>query len=47
MDFTYHLSNIYVEAYAGKFNKTLTLKGDENEYMLEQVKIYEDKLFSD
>jgi len=31
MDFIYHLSNVYVEVYVGKLNKSLTLQGDENE----------------
>ena len=31
MDFTYYLEGCYVEVYVGKLNKTLTVKGDENE----------------
>jgi len=31
MDFTYHLSGVYVEVYVGKLNKILIVKGDENE----------------
>jgi 8-oxo-dGTP diphosphatase len=31
MDFTYHLSDVYVEVYVGKLNKSLTVQGDENE----------------
>ena len=31
MDFTYHLSSIYVEVYVGKLNREITVKGDENE----------------
>jgi len=31
MDFTYHLSSVYVEVYVGKLNREVTVKGDENE----------------
>ena len=31
MDFTYHLSDCYVEVYVGKLNQILAVKGDENE----------------
>ena len=31
MDFTYHLHGIYFEVYAGKLNRELSVKGDENE----------------
>ncbi len=31
MDFTYYLEGCYVEVYAGKLNKTLTVSGDEND----------------
>ena len=31
MDFTYHLSDCYVEVYVGKLNRELIVSGDENE----------------
>ena len=31
MDFTYHLSGVYVEVYVGKLNREVIVKGDENE----------------
>ena len=31
MDFTYHLSNCYLEVYVGKLNKAVNVSGDEND----------------
>lgn len=31
MDFTYHLSDCYMEVYVGKLNKEVAVTGDENE----------------
>ena len=31
MDFTYHLSDCYVEVYVGKLKRPVTVSGDENE----------------
>lgn len=38
MDFTYHISNCYVEVYAGKLNKDFTVYGDENELLWSDLK---------
>jgi len=31
IDYTYHISGVYVEVYVGKLNKIMAVQGDENE----------------
>lgn len=37
MDFTYHLSNCYLEVYAGRLNKAVHVSGEENELCWEET----------
>ena len=39
MDFTYHLSNCYVEVYVGKLKQNVTVSGDENELLWSELNV--------
>ena len=39
MDFTYHLSNCYIEVYVGKLKENVNIHGDENELFWSELNV--------